>query len=163
MIGAMLRLSCIVIVACLVACGDDGDGKPVDASDTTADGSPAGSDGGPTDGPSSAIDAPMTTAVGPACGATTCSNTTEDCCIGQAEVCKPTGTCPSQGFACDGPEDCASGRCCYGNGGTGGSECSTATNCQVACHADMNCPTATPKCCPKTFTPTGYGVCQTQC
>lgn len=160
MIGRMLRLSTIVLFL-LVACGDDGN-KPIDAS-TTGDGTPNGDDGGMIDAPSGSIDAPTSTAVGPACGGTTCTNTAEDCCIGQAEVCKPAGTCPSQGFACDGPEDCASGKCCYGNGGNGGSECSTATNCQIACHGDANCPAAAPKCCPKMFTPIGYGVCQAQC
>ncbi len=88
-------------------------------------------------------------------------NGVDDCCLAGNPVCVATGTCPSQGFACDGPEDCPGGACCYGNGGTGGSLCKASCS-SIACHVDMNCPSATPKCCPKMFTP-GYDVCQTQC
>jgi len=76
-------------------------------------------------------------------------------------VCEPTGTCPSQGFACDGPEDCAGSACCFGNGGQGGTTCK-ASCATPACHGDGDCGGATSKCCPKLFTP-NYRVCQAQC
>src|SRR5689334_22325614 len=143
----MLRI--LVIAMALVACGGGGGGGGDDSQQKDAP-PPAG------DGPM--IDAAI--AAGPACGATTCTLGQQECCIGAVNVCKATGTCPSQGFACDGPEDCPGAVCCFPN--SGGSRCQ-ANNCQaIACHVSTDCPMATPKCCPKTFTP-GYGVCQVQC
>jgi len=147
-----------VLFAILLACGGDGGGgnPPIDT--------PAGSDATPGDTP--AADTPgggdAAIAVGPQCDAVTCTNGTQDCCIGgMGDVCEPTGTCPSQGFSCDGPEDCSGSACCYGNGGQGGTSCKA--GCAApACHIDNDCPQATPKCCPKAFTP-NYRVCQTAC
>jgi hypothetical protein len=150
----MLRT--FVIAMALIACGgDDGGG----GGNPKTDASPPG------DGPV-VIDGPMTTvdaAIGPgaACGAVTCTLGQQECCIGVMNVCKPAGTCPSQGFACDGPEDCPGGVCCYPNANNG-SRCQT-NNCQdIACHEDGDCPGGTPKCCPKPISP-GYSVCQAQC
>jgi hypothetical protein len=140
----------LVIAVIVAGCGSSGK-KTIDAAPTT--------DAGPTDGHPNGTDAAIL--VGPACGATTCTNGQQDCCIGVMSACKPTGTCPSQGFACDGPEDCPGAQCCYGNGGQGGSTCK-ATCSTIACHHDTDCPPATSKCCPKAFTP-DYGVCQTAC
>jgi hypothetical protein len=148
-----MRKSLVLAVA-LVACGDDSNAKR-DA--------PAVSDGPRIDAPR---DGSMTTgdaAIGPgaACAGTTCMLGIEDCCIGSMTVCKPTGTCPSQGFYCDGPEDCPNAVCCFPNA-SNGSRCQT-NNCQdIACHTDGDCPSGTSKCCPKSFTP-GYNVCQTAC
>jgi hypothetical protein len=144
----------LVLALALVACGDDSNAKR-DA--------PAGGDGPRIDAPrdGSTTNADASVAPGPACGAVTCMLGMEDCCIGTMNVCKPSGTCPTQGFACDGPEDCPGAVCCYPNGANG-SRCQT-NNCQaVACHTDGDCPSGTPKCCFKSFSP-GYNVCQTAC
>lgn len=157
----MSRAVTIAFTLWVAACGKDGD------PDRGADAALHGDANGTPDG-STVVDAPAGSDAssmameGPACGGTTCDNGAQDCCIGQMEACKPTGTCPSQGFACDGLEDCAAGTCCYGNGGTGGSECGNGGNCQIACHVDAHCPAAAPRCCPRSFTP-GYKVCQAQC
>ena len=146
----MLARSCVLIVL-LCACGKDSksdiDAPPGgDASST--------SDGSPTDGDVT-IDA--TVLVGPACGATTCTNGSEVCCIGTNSVCRVPGNCPSEEFACDGPEDCTGQPCCMPN--NGGSECGG--NCQeIACHVDADC--GGMKCCPKMFTP-GYSSCRAAC
>lgn len=140
----------------MLACGDDGGSGTKDA--------PAGGDGGPTDGArdASSIDGAVMVGPGPACEGVTCMLGSEDCCLSATSVCKPAGTCPSQGFACDGPEDCPNAVCCYPNANNG-SRCQT-NSCQaVACHKDTDCPSATSKCCPKTFAPSNYGVCQTAC
>ncbi len=144
-------LRAFVIAMALIACGDDGGGsQKMDA--------PSPGDGATNGDASMNIDASISP--GPACGATTCTLGQQDCCIGVMTVCKPAGTCPSQGFACDGPEDCPNAVCCYPN--NNGSRCQ-ANNCQdIACHADTDCPAGTPKCCGKPFTPS-YKVCQTQC
>jgi hypothetical protein len=158
----MLWRSCLLIAGVLLACGEDTPKQGVDAPAGTGSDAPASTIDGVADpdGPPSTIDAAI--AAGPACGATTCANGSEDCCIAtMGSVCKPAGSCPSQGFGCDGPEDCAGGNCCYGNGG-GGSECRTTSCQQLACHADLECPSGTPRCCPKLFTP-NYSVCQAQC
>ena len=153
----MFARPCVLIVV-LVSCGDDGstttefmDARPIDA---------ALGDGSQGDGSMSTSDAAI--AAGPACGTTTCMLGTQDCCLGTNFVCKAAGTCPSQGFGCDGPEDCTAGICCFGNQGGGGSECKTSNCNAVACHVDNDCPIATPKCCPKPFTP-NYNVCQASC
>jgi len=148
----MLRI-CVIAMA-LVACGGGGGGGKQDA--------PAGDDAPMIDGPgtdgSTTVDAAIL--AGPACGATTCTLGQEVCCIGVVTVCKATALCPSQAFACDGPEDCPGGVCCFPN--NNGSRCQT-NNCQaIACHVDGDCPAGTPRCCPKMFTP-NYGVCQAQC
>jgi hypothetical protein len=149
----------MALALALAACGDDG------GSGGKLDAPPSGGDGPPSDGPLPG-DGPMTpdappVAAGPACGAVTCTLGQQDCCIGVVNACKPTGTCPSQGFACDGPEDCPNAVCCYPNQNNG-SRCQS-NNCQaIACHADTDCPTATPRCCAKPFTPS-YKVCQVQC
>ena len=153
----MIRI--LVIAMALIACGGNGGGSSkIDASSTPGDGATS-------DGPR-IIDAPMgggvdaAIAPGPACGPTTCTLGQQECCIGAVSVCKPSGTCPSQGFACDGPEDCPGAVCCFPN--NNGSRCQT-NNCQdIACHKDADCPAGTPKCCPKAFTPS-YNVCQAQC
>lgn len=142
-----------LVLILVLGCGSSGGSKKMIDAPLPADAAP------PSDGPSNGTDAAI--AVGPACGSTTCTNGQQDCCIGVMEACKPTGTCPSQGFACDGPEDCPGAVCCFGNGGQGGSTCK-ATCASIACHHDADCPQATPKCCPKAFTP-NYGVCQTAC
>jgi hypothetical protein len=157
----MIARSWLVLSSVLVLGGSCGGGG---REDKTAD-APA-----PDDGPS-AGDGPMRDAsdppadaasIGPACGATTCTGT-EVCCIGSVTTCKAPALCPSQSFQCDGAEDCAGGTCCFGNGGQGGSECQTGTNCgAIACHDDGDCGGATPACCPKPFSP-GYKVCLAQC
>lgn len=142
----------LLITVVVLGCGGGGGSKKmIDASLPI--------DAPPGDSTSGGADAAI--AVGPACGGTTCTNGQQDCCIGVMQACKPTGTCPSQGFACDGPEDCPGALCCFGNGGQGGSTCK-ATCSSIACHHDADCPPATSKCCPKQFTP-NYGVCQTAC
>ena len=154
----MLRL--LAIAMALVACGGGGGGG---GDDNQHDDAPAADDAqvsvaAPTEGTTTTIYASI--GPGPACGAVTCTLGQQDCCIGVVNACKPTGTCPSQGFACDGPEDCPGAVCCFPN--NNGSRCQ-ANNCQaIACHADADCPAATAKCCPKAFTPS-YGVCQVQC
>lgn len=153
------RMRSFVIALVLAACGGDGN-KQIDAPAPPID-TPRPIDAPKSDSAMPVIDAAV--AVGPACDNTTCTNGTEDCCLGtQGNVCVATNTCPTQGFACDGPEDCSGGaKCCYGNGG-GGSTCKT-TSCQAqACHVDTDCPASAPKCCAKTFTP-NYNVCQTAC
>lgn len=139
----------------VAACGGDGkDGGSKDAADPGAD--------------APIVDAPGMTAdasfgMGALCGATTCA-TTQVCCTGATVSCKAVADCPTQSFACDGPEDCGAGTCCFGSGGQGGSTCRAAgQNCNdVACHFDGDCGGATPKCCPKMFTPS-YKVCQAAC
>src|SRR5262245_3153161 len=125
----------ILIALALFACGHDGGG-------TKMDGPPGG--GGDASG---GIDAPRgdaasgdaSIALGPACSGTTCMLGTQECCLAAVSVCKPAGTCPSQGFLCDGPEDCPGAVCCYPNANNG-SRCQT-NNCQqLACHGDGDCP-----------------------
>jgi hypothetical protein len=146
-----------LVMIALVACGGGDDGGGTDKNrdaDPTAD-TPA------ADAPPATPDA----AFGPGalCGATTCP-TTQVCCTGATLSCKAAADCPTQHFACDGPEDCGAGTCCFGSGGQGGSECRAAgQNCNdVACHADSDCGGSTPKCCPKAFTPS-YNVCLAAC
>ena len=149
----MLRT--FVIAMALVACGHDSSNQKMDAP-SSGDGPMI--DAPRSDGSISTVDAAISP--GPACGATTCTLGQQDCCIGVMNACKPTGTCPSQGFACDGPEDCPNGVCCFPN--NNGSRCQT-NSCQaIACHRDADCPAGTPKCCSKPFTP-NYNVCQAQC
>lgn len=145
----------LVIALVLVACGDDGGSGTKDA--------PAGGDGGPTDAARDGSTSNVDASVGPgaACSGTTCMLGSEECCLAAVSVCKPADTCPSQGFKCDGPEDCPGSVCCYPNANNG-SRCE-ANNCQeVACHADTDCPSGTPKCCPKAFSP-NYRACKTAC
>jgi hypothetical protein len=151
----MIRI--LVIAMTLIACGGGSGGSKIDASSTPGDG--AADDGPRGDAPmGGGVDAAIVP--GPACGATTCTLGQQECCIGAVSVCKPSGTCPSQGFACDGPEDCPGAVCCFPN--NNGSRCQT-NNCQdIACHKDADCPAGTAKCCPKPFTP-NYSVCQVQC
>jgi hypothetical protein len=148
----MLRILAIAVV--LAACGGSGNEKldaPSSGDASNAD-APGGGDG------SVGVDAAI--APGPACLATTCMLGQEECCLGAQTVCKPTGTCPTQPFACDGPEDCAGAVCCFVN--NNGSRCQT-NNCgAIACHVDADCPAGAPKCCPKPFTP-NYRGCQAQC
>jgi len=151
--------SLVLIASLLIACGgDDGGSKVNDAPGSGSDAPVADGPGG-GDGPGG-VDASI--AVGPACDGVTCTNGQQDCCLGAPKnVCEPAGTCPSQGFACDGPEDCSGSECCFGNGGQGGATC-RASCAAIACHGDGDCPTAASKCCAKAFTP-GYRVCQVQC
>ena len=142
------------MVILLVACGGDGSGGAKDAADNPDH--------------DAVIDAPGTKpdasfAMGALCLTTTCA-TTQVCCTGAMVTCKALADCPTQSFACDGPEDCGAGTCCFGNGGQGGSTCKAAgqTCGDVACHFDTDCSGGTPKCCPKMFTPS-YGVCQAAC
>ena len=147
----MMRLVALCLVA--AACGgDDGGGG-------------GGKDAAPDDS-STMIDAPTTDASfgpGALCGASTCM-TTQVCCTGVNLICTTAANCPTQNFACDGPEDCGGGACCFGNGGQGGSTCkAVGQNCgDLACHYDSDCAGGTPKCCPKMFTPS-YKVCQASC
>ena len=147
-----------VLIAFLLACGGDdggGGGNPPNDSPAPPVDMPV------SDGPNGDLDAPPV-AVGPQCDSVLCTNGTQDCCIGgMGNVCEPTGTCPSQGFSCDGPEDCSGAACCYGNGGQGGTSCK-ASCAAPACHIDSDCPAGTSKCCPKAFTP-NYRVCQVTC
>jgi len=154
----------VLVAAFAIGCGGGGSGGGGGGGDGGSNGDAPGSGSdapGPNDGPGGGGgDAAVT--VGPLCDGVTCTNGTQDCCIGgMGNVCEPTGTCPSQGFACDGPEDCSGSVCCFGNGGQGGTSCkgSCAT---PACHGDGDCGGGTPKCCPKVFTP-NYRVCQAQC
>jgi hypothetical protein len=151
----MLRI--FVIAVALVACGSDGGSN--DKLDAPSSGDGPRTDAPAGDGPVTNVDAAISP--GAACGAVTCTLGQQDCCIGVMNVCKAAGTCPSQGFACDGPEDCPGAVCCYPNSNNG-SRCQ-ANNCQaIACHADTDCPTGTSKCCLKPFSP-DYKVCQAQC
>ena len=138
----------------LVACGSDGGGTK-DAANPNDDSSTM------IDAPGTGVDASF--GMGALCGATTCA-TTQVCCTGAMIACKAEADCPTQSFACDGPEDCGGGNCCYGNGGQLGSTCRAAgQNCQdEACHDDSECGGGTPKCCPKMFTPS-YKVCAAAC
>ena len=144
-----------LIAVALLACGDGKSGQK-DAAGSGGDGPPI-VDAPKTDGPL----ADSAVLPGPACQGTTCMLNTEECCLAAASVCKPAGTCPSQGFLCDGTEDCSAGVCCYPN--SGGSRCQTNSCQQQACHIDGDCPSGAAKCCPKTFAPPGYGVCQAAC
>ena len=150
----MLRTFVIAMV--LVACGSDGGSRPKTDAPTSSDG--PRSDGPPGDGPPMMIDAAI--GPGPACGATTCMLGQQVCCIGVTSVCRIPAQCPTEGFACDGPEDCPGAVCCFPN--NGGSRCQTSNCNEIACHADTDCGGATPKCCPKAFTPE-YRSCQPQC
>jgi hypothetical protein len=145
----------LLIAILLVACGDDSSGTKMDAPSN--DGARLDTGGG-SDGSTTNADAAIM--VGPACGSTTCMAGQQECCLGQMNVCKALGTCPTQAFVCDGPEDCPNAICCFPN--SGGSRCQTQNCGAIACHNDGDCPTATSKCCPKAFTP-NYGVCQTAC
>ncbi|MBA3391402.1 MAG: hypothetical protein H0T89_02105 [Deltaproteobacteria bacterium] len=149
-----LLAACVLLIA-IAACGDDGGDKPRDAAPT---GDVTPSDAG-VDSPGQAADA----SIGALCGAVTCMST-QVCCTGASTTCVAPGNCPTQNFQCDGAEDCAGGKCCFGNQGAGGSECKAATtNCNdVACHGDAECGGSTPKCCPKMFTPS-YKVCLAAC
>lgn len=155
--GLLIGTLVIVIAVALAACGGSGGGDG--QKDAPASGDGPRSDGPrPTDG-SITIDGPPV-APGPACGATTCTLGQQVCCIGAVSVCRVPGNCPSLEFACDGPEDCPNAVCCFPN--NTGSRCQT-NNCgAIACHVDGDCSGATPKCCPKAFTP-NYKVCQAQC
>jgi hypothetical protein len=139
-----------ILFVLFVACGG-GSGGGHDA--------PGGADAPRSDG---GIDSAGATdsAVGPLCMTVVCTGT-DACCLGVMFTCEPAAMCPSQSFACDGPEDCPTGQCCYGNGGQGGSTC-RASCAAPACHVDGDCPTTAPKCCPKMFTPM-YKVCQSAC
>lgn len=150
----MLRT--LVIAMALVACGSGSSQRDASSSsDAPVGDAPVGDARG--DG---AVTVDAAIAPGAACGATTCRLGQEECCIGTMTTCEASGTCPTQGFACDGPEDCPNAVCCFPN--TGGSRCQT-NNCQaIACHADTDCPGGTSKCCPKTISP-NYKVCQVQC
>jgi hypothetical protein len=145
-----------LLLVAVVACGDD---KSTNPNDDATNGNPDSPK--PIDAPGTGTDASFQ--MGALCGATTCM-TTQVCCTGAMIACKQAVDCPTQNFACDGPEDCGTGTCCFGSGGQGGSVCKAAgQNCQdLACHYDTDCSGATPKCCPKPFTPS-YGVCQAAC
>jgi hypothetical protein len=146
----------LLIAIALCACGDDTSNNKMDAP-ATSDGPKLADSSGGGDGSPTADAAIM---AGAACGSTTCTLGTEECCIGQNNVCKAAGTCPTQAFACDGPEDCPNAVCCFPN--SGGSRCQT-NNCNaIACHDDGDCPSSATKCCTKSFSP-NYGVCQTAC
>src|SRR5678815_5918588 len=98
-----------IAVALLLACGDGKSGQK-DAAGGGGDGQ------GLSDAPR--IDAALADSAvlpGPACQGTTCTLDTQECCLAAISVCKPAGTCPSQGFLCDGTEDCSAGVCCYPN------------------------------------------------
>ena len=146
----------LVVFVMFAACGGGDGGGNDDPKDAD-----------PTSDSSSKADAAQTVDAGfgpgALCGSTTCA-TTEGCCTGATISCKTVANCPTQHFACDGPEDCNGGTCCFGNGGQGGSECVPAgQNCgDVACHANTDCGGSTPACCPKAFTPS-YKVCLAAC
>src|SRR5215470_16016059 len=142
------RILAILAIALLASGGGNHD-APIGGD------GPGGGDAG-VDGNNPNADA----AVGPLCSGMVCPMS-DVCCIGVVTECKPTGMCPSQSFACDGPEDCPSGQCCYGNGGQGGSQCRASCT-SPACHVDQDCPVGMQKCCPKAFTPM-YKVCQSSC
>src|SRR5215203_4898189 len=136
-----------MVFVLLAACGDDRGSGTKDAANPGDDSAlPA------IDAPGTGIDASFS--MGALCGASTCA-TTQVCCTGSTVACKAEADCPTQFFACDGPEDCGTGTCCFGSGGQGGSTCKAAgQNCQApACHYDSDCGGATTKCCPKMFTP----------
>ena len=149
----MTRTLALLVV--LSACGDDKNTSAKDAAN------PGGEAQVAIDAPGTGADASF--GVGAICGATTCA-TTQVCCTGAMITCKALADCPTQSFACDGPEDCNGGTCCFGNGGQGGSTCKAAgQNCgDPACHFDSDCSGGTPKCCPKMFTPS-YKVCAAAC
>ena len=156
----------LLAVLVVLACGSDtkmtdapGAGSGSDASgsgaiDAPADGTGMGSGGGS----------------GTTCGNTSCDST-QECCVtggGGGGSCVATGTCSGVAFGCDGPEDCTNGDvCCFGNGGGGsggteGSECKPANQCQLnACHLNTDCGGSTPMCCTVGSTP--YKVCLAQC
>src|SRR5262245_10979167 len=144
-----MRANYILVLSFLIACGSkhstSGDDAPSgDDSSPMIDSPTSGDAGG--DGMST-VDA----AVGVACGMTTCTSTQECCLANGQRTCVAQGDCQGVAFACDGPEDCQTGEvCCASNtGGTPGSECRDAGDmCRaIACHADPDCPMATPKCC----------------
>ena len=142
----------LIVLVC-IGCGGSGSDGGKDAPGTMDDSSMM-QDGSTTDasfGP------------GAVCGAATCMSP-QECCTGAMISCKLAADCPTQHFACDGPEDCNGGTCCFGNGGQMGSACkAVGQNCgEAACHCDTDCSGATPKCCPKMFTPS-YGVCASAC
>lgn len=72
-------------------------------------------------------------------GGTMCGDV---CCIG---TCEPLGgnmfQCTGKTFACDGPEDCATGEVCCND--TAGSQCSASScsggNNLVVCHSAVDC------------------------
>jgi hypothetical protein len=146
---ANLLIATVLVV--FTGCGDDGGGGGGGGDDAAVtDGTGTGTDAGVDAPPGSTADA----SIGPLCITETCGSG-EACCTGSTVSCVTIGQCPTQSFECDGAEDCAGGVCCFGNQGAGGSLCRAAgTNCgELACHGDAECPTAEPKCCPKTFTP----------
>jgi hypothetical protein len=156
------RIIFLVLVG-VIACGDDNrggdDGNGTDDA-SSGDGTMGTIDGSTSDGPIVTADAGL----GAACGTTTCTGT-QECCLagGGTGTCVAQGTCAGVAFVCDGPEDCGSQVCCYGGqGGTGGSECKPASQCQInACHADTDCGGSTPKCCAIMSSP--YNMCLAQC
>ncbi len=162
------RISSIVVVLALAACGGKSS-KSVDAPNGTGDDAM-------TDGPASAMgDAPpgdgarstgdARSGVGITCGAATCTDTTQVCCLGTGgqETCVAAGTCTGVAFACDASEDCPTNDvCCYSAGGTGaGTSCKPANQCQTAaCHTNDDCTGTASHCCP--IGTTGFSVCSAQ-
>jgi len=149
----MLRTFVIALV--LIACGSNSGGN--DKTDATSSSDGPRTDGPPVDG-SMTVDAAI--GPGPACGATTCQLGAQVCCIGTTSVCRLPAQCPTESFECDGPEDCPAAVCCFPN--SGGSRCQTNHCGEPACHVDADCPTGTPRCCPKMFTPE-YRSCKVAC
>jgi hypothetical protein len=85
--------------------------------------------------------------VGVLCGSAVCPGGKSCCedfvnaprCIGAGEVC--TG---SQ-LECDGAEDCAGERCCFGN--SGDADCKATCAEITVCHTNVECGGAAPNCC----------------
>lgn len=153
MTSSLVRTFAIAVVACS-ACGksesSDDMGPVIDA--VLPEGG-HGLDASPIDGPRSEVE-------GPTCGAVQCQNGVEECCLTATATCRRAGTCTTAAFACDGPEDCNGGSCCYPT--VGGSVCGASPNCETACHSDLNCGPDAPSCCSKPGTP-NYFVCQEAC
>jgi hypothetical protein len=150
----MSRTIALLAALLLAACGDGDSGGNEDAATNPNDDSSTTMQDGSTTGDASF-------GPGAICGAATCA-APQVCCTGVTLACKAEADCPTQHFACDGPEDCPNATCCFGNGGQMGSTCRTQTCGEAACHFDSDCGGGTPKCCPKLFTPS-YKVCAAAC
>jgi hypothetical protein len=129
-----LGLALVVIAALAAACGKNGGSAP-DADPTVPDADTTAPDAGET--------------VGIPCGAATCDEATQECCVdgNGGQTCVATGTCEGTAFGCDGPEDCTEGgEICCGMGE--GAHCAPVTECaQAVCHVDEDCPAEGAKCC----------------
>jgi hypothetical protein len=99
-----------------------------------------------------------------ACGSTTCTSQSDQCCIaGTSSACQPrSSSCSGVPVQCDGPEDCPAGyECCWGE--PGAISASTAQFCtqtcpgrDVVCHTAADCPASNPTCVPRDGGPSSY-------